>query len=95
MASIKISGEQDFQKRLRGVLAKGLETAGIKATIHLESIPHTKLTRVQVVSALFKQLRHSERQDLVWRIINQHFTPEQQLRISTVMTVAPRELSAA
>jgi hypothetical protein len=45
----------------------------------LEKIPGTKLTRVMVSSPTFKKLRHSERQDFVWCIIDQHFTPDEQL----------------
>ena len=92
MAQVKAP---NFQRKIRDVLASGLETAGVRATIRLEKIPGTRLTRVMVTSPIFKKLRHSERQDFVWRIINQHFSPEEQLRISTIMTIAPAELHAA
>jgi hypothetical protein len=95
MAAVKANNRQDFQKRLRNVLAKGLAEAGIQATIRTEAIPQTKLTRVQIISPTFKQLRHSERQDLVWRIIGQHLTPSEQLHISMIMTLASQELHAA
>jgi len=54
----------NFQKKIRDVLSAGFETAGLRATIRLEKIPGTKLTRVMVTSPTFKKLRHSERQDL-------------------------------
>jgi hypothetical protein len=92
MADVKT---ESFQKKIREVLARGFETAGIRATVRLEKIPNTRLTRILVTSPTFKQLRYTERQDLVWRMISQHFTPEEQLRISTIMTIAPAELHAA
>lgn len=95
MAGVKSNNRQEFQKRVRGVLSKGLAEAGIQATIRTEAIPQTKLTRVQIVSPTFRQLRHSERQDLVWRIIGQHFTANEQLHISMIMTLATQELNAA
>jgi hypothetical protein len=96
MPAVKTRAKNDFQKKLHAVLADGLKEAGIRSTtIRMERIPQTRLTRVLVTSPTFKQLRHSERQDLVWRIIGQHFTPDEQLHISMVMALAPREVNAA
>ncbi|MBN1344832.1 MAG: hypothetical protein JXQ73_19215 [Phycisphaerae bacterium] len=45
-----------------------------------------------VTAKKFGQLRPSERQDLVWRIIKQHFSAEEQLLISMILTLTPDEL---
>jgi hypothetical protein len=52
----------------------------------------TRLIRVFVVTDTFAKLRASERQDLVWRIIDRQFSPDEQLRVSMVYTVTPEEL---
>ena len=44
----------------------------------------------------WRELEHrigsSERQDLIWRIIDQHLPPDEQLRISMIYTVTPKEM---
>ena len=85
---------QAFRQKLKSVLLSGLAAGGIKAEVEMESIPGTKLTRVLVTARKFKNLRPSERQDLVWRIVEQHFTPDDQLLISMIMTLATNEYAA-
>lgn len=77
--------------RIRRVLRTGLNQAGIKAAIKIETVQGTSLSRVLVTSEQFRRLDPSERQDLVWRIIDQSFSPEEQLRISMVLTLTPDE----
>jgi len=85
-----------FLKRLRDALVNDLRQAGIEdAKIKTEPVRTTKLHRVMVVAEQFKHLRPSERQDLIWRIASQVLTPEEQLRISMIVTVTPDELVAA
>ena len=85
-----------FLKRLRDALITDLKQAGIEnAKIKTEPVRTTKLHRVMVVSEQFKHLRPTERQDLIWRIAGQALTPEEQLRISMIVTVTPEELGAA
>ena len=81
-----------FEQRIRAALASGLNTAGIRAQIRIEPVSRTKLNRVTVLSKQFEKLRPSERQDLVWRIMGHEFRPEEQLRISMILTLTPREL---
>jgi hypothetical protein len=87
-----IAKPQEFDARIRRVLLDGLKTAGIKARIFIEPLQRTRLHRVTVISSEFGQLRPTERQDLIWRIINQEFSPEEQLQISMIVTLSPHEL---
>ncbi len=82
-----------FANRLRQVLRQGLREAGIEAKVQVEPIRGTKLHRVIVVADGFEKLRPSERQDLVWRIIDRkpEFADEQ-LRISMIYTLTNDEL---
>ena len=82
----------DFPIKIRHALSSGLKKAGITATIAMEPVSATKLYRVLVKSKQFKSLRPSERQDLVWRIMGQNFNPDEQLRISMIVTLSPDEL---
>ena len=88
MAKVKESASS-FVERLRDVLFHGLKQAGIPAKIDIQRIPSTRLHRVLVVSRQFERLRPSECQDLVWRIVGQHFDHDDQLRISMIWTLPP------
>jgi tRNA(Ser,Leu) C12 N-acetylase TAN1 len=81
-----------FEQKLRKALREGLSAAGLDAEIGVEPIRGTKLRRVHVTSAAFEKLRPSERQDLVWRIVSFNFPQEDQLKISMILTLSPREL---
>ena len=87
-----IERQAAFEQRLKRALLRGLKLAGIKARVQTEPIAGTKLHRVNVISPQFQPLRPSERQDLVWRIINQFFNHAEQLQISMIFTLTPREL---
>jgi len=79
--------------RLRQVLVDDLKTAGINAEVRTEAVRTTKLHRVLITARSFKQLPPSERQDLVWRIVGRHFSPEEQLLISMIVTLTPDEMA--
>ena len=80
-----------FEDRLRKALKEGLDVAGIDATIETEAVPNTKLHRVMVTANGFGDLRFSERQDLIWRIMDREFGPDEQLRISMILDMTPGE----
>jgi|GEM_PF-876663 len=82
-----------INKRVKASLTEGLRAGGIEARIGLESVPGTKLWRVKVISPKFAKLRPSERQDLVWRILSDSLTREEQFQISMVLTLTPAEES--
>jgi hypothetical protein len=81
-----------FEQKLVKTLRDGLGAAGVPAEVDLERIKGTKLRRVYVTSKAFEKLRPSERQDLVWRIVSFTFPQEDQLKISMILTLSPREL---
>lgn len=81
-----------FARRIRSSLSEELANAGVEAAVETERVPTTRLHRVMVTAKKFGQLRPSERQDLVWRIIKQHFSAEEQLLISMILTLTPDEL---
>jgi hypothetical protein len=87
------SALKSFQRRLAQRLVDGLKVGGIRAKVQSEPVPQTKLFRVNVIAPAFESLRPSERQDLVWRIVSQHFDSEDQLRISMILTLTPNELA--
>lgn len=80
-----------FLDRLKTALVDGLKLAGITAEVDSEPVPTTKLHRVLVLAPKFKVLKHSERQDLVWRIAERALAPDEQLRISMILTLTPDE----
>ena len=85
-------GPGTFEKRLATALRDGLKAAGVRAEVDSEPVRGTKLRRVYVTAKGFENLRASERQDLVWRIVGFSFPPEDQLKISMILTLTPVEL---
>ena len=81
-----------LKRRLHDDLIQGLQTAGIAAKVDIERVQGTKLHRVFVVADAFAKLRPAERQDLVWRIVDQSLTADERLRISMIFTVTKSEL---
>ena len=79
--------------RLRRALTQGLAVGGIQATARIEHIQGLKLHRVLVTAKEFDKLEPSERQNLVWRIIDKEFSAEEQLQITMVLTLTPDELN--
>ncbi len=67
MAGLK--SPPSFLNILKTSLVDTLKANGIKATVKAEPIPTTKLYRVIVLAPQFKEMKHSERQNLIWRIV--------------------------
>jgi hypothetical protein len=82
---------QDFAARLRRELKDRLKAVDIHADVLTEPVPSTKLYRVKVLAAKFTKLKYTERQNLVWRIVEKVLGPEDQLRISMIFTLTPDE----
>jgi len=64
----KVKSAPAFLERLETALVEGLKTSGIAAEVDSEPVPTTKLHRVMVLAPKFRALKHTERQNLVWRI---------------------------
>lgn len=81
-----------FGRRLRQSLEKGLEQRGIQATVETEAVRFTQLHRALVTSPQFEDMGHGERQDILWRILRDELSPEEQLRVSVVVALTPDEV---
>lgn len=80
-----------FLAQLKKALVDALKANGIQAVIQTEPVPTTLLHRVTVVAPQFKAMKHSERQSLVWRIAEQALSPDDQLRVSMILTLTREE----
>ena len=93
MVSVKPRKIPEFLDRLKTALIDALKAIGIKAQVNVEPIPTTRLYRVSVFAPKFKALKHSERQNLVWRITEKAVSPDEQMRISMILTLTPNEMN--
>jgi hypothetical protein len=90
MAKIKV--QDKLPGRVASVLEKDLKAAGFSVeAIETEPIKRTKLFRVTLIAKGFEKIWVTERQDIVWRILQESFTKAERLRISMVVTLAPSE----
>jgi len=89
MANVKTSPA--FLDTLKKELIEKLKAVGISAKVRTEPVPTTKLYRVAVMSSQFKAMGHSERQSLVWRIAEKAVSPDEQTRISMILTLTEDE----
>lgn len=81
-----------FGQKLEEKLVSGLRQAGIHVDdCTIEPIRGTRLHRVLLLSKGFRHLTASERQSVVWRIVDAHFSADDQMRISMILTLTPGE----
>jgi acid stress-induced BolA-like protein IbaG/YrbA len=81
-----------FGKKLRDVLERGLRERQIDATVETERVRNTALYRALVVTPQFEHMYHSERQDIIWRIITEAMSTEELLHISTILALTPDDI---
>jgi stress-induced morphogen len=92
MPKLKALSNQEFLKKLKTTLTAGLGKAGIELEDYsTEPIKGTKLHRVILIADAFDRMTFSERHDLVWRIVDQAFSPDDQLRISMIAALGAKE----
>jgi hypothetical protein len=92
MAKVINKTRQTLVNRVVAALKAGLTTSGFAVDgIETEPIKGTRLFRVTVVARGFEKIWVTERQDLVWRILDQTLTKPEQLQISMIVTLAPSE----
>jgi len=89
MANVKTT--PDFLSLLKKTLIETLKSNDIRAKVLSEPVPNTKLYRLTILSPQFKAMRHTERQDLVWRIAERAISPDDQMRISMILTLTDDE----
>jgi len=80
--------------RLKREIREGLDKVGVgSAKVDFERIQGTKLFRFRVIAAALSKLTHSERQDLVWRMVGRTLRDDEQIFISTIVTLTLSEAS--
>jgi len=89
----KATASNNLPDRIKHALTEDLHKSGLEVDVVTEVVPDTRLTRVIIVSRTFQQLGPAERQDLIWRIMDNHFDSDEQLRISMVYTLSPDEIN--
>lgn len=80
-----------FVQKLASQLRAQLAENGITAVVNCEPVTGTKMFRFYVVSDGFANMIHSERQSVVWRIVDQVLAPSEAIKISMIMTLTPDE----
>jgi len=93
MAGLKTKPLPAFIKRLKSAITDTLRDNGIAAQVDATPVPTTRLYRLAVLAPKFKELKHSERQSLVWRITERAISADEQMRISMILTLTPDEVS--
>jgi ribosome maturation factor RimP len=93
MSKVKKFNKRSFQNRLRRVLSDNLDNLGLtNSDVSVQSVPHTDVVRVFLKNSKFKSMPQMERQELVWRILDEKLPDEdEKLHISTVLTLTPEE----
>lgn len=81
-----------FARRLKEALRDDLASVGLNAEVEVEKVTGTQLHRVTIIAPGFGPLSPSERQDLVWRIVRKHFTQDEDLHISMILTLTPQDV---
>ncbi len=79
-----------FIVRLRKQVKSKLDEFKVPAEVSIQRIGDTELFRVVVISIKFAKMSHSERQNLVWRLVDD-MIPGNKLQITTIMTLTPSE----
>jgi len=92
MTTSRVKAPPSFLERLKTALISALAANDISAKVRTERVPTTKLYRLAVLAPKFKTLKHSERQNLVWRIADSALSPDEQLHISMILTLTPDEV---
>jgi acid stress-induced BolA-like protein IbaG/YrbA len=80
-----------FVQTLANQLRSQLQENGLLADLRVEQVTGTKMFRFYVVSDGFADMIHSERQSLVWRIVDQVLEPSEAIKISMIMTLTKEE----
>ena len=79
---------RDFLKKFR---KKNLGDAGVECEIKIEPVAGTRMYRFFVISDGFAALEHSERQTVVWRIVDKALPQSDAVKVSMIMTVTRAE----
>jgi stress-induced morphogen len=81
-----------FVQQLVSALTTTLRGNGLTAGITFEPVVGTKMYRFYVVSDEFAEMMHSERQSLVWRVVDQALQQADALKVSMILTLTRNEI---
>lgn len=87
MASIRKPPQ--FVKTLADALTRILTKQGLNPRVSFEAVPRTKLYRFVVVSPAFEKMPYSERQEIVWRVVQTMLPVEDQFLVGGISTIEP------
>src|SRR5438105_3024757 len=79
------------RRELTSQLVEGLAERGIPARAELEKSDLPGRYRLIVSSNAFERLLESERQELVWRVIQQRWPRDDQFRLTLTLTLSGKE----
>lgn len=80
-----------FVQNLIDALTKNLGEAGLECEIRIEPVAGTKMYRFFVISDGFAAMQHSERQTVVWRIVDKAIPQSDAVKVSMIMTLTRAE----
>ena len=87
-----IQEQSSFRGTVRKVIEEALKSAGIEvASIEIEPSPAIEKLRIWIVSDEFRRFNLAERQNIVWRVLNQRFQLADLARISMIFTLTTEE----
>ncbi|MCX7048300.1 MAG: hypothetical protein NTX50_22795 [Candidatus Sumerlaeota bacterium] len=70
-----------------------LKECKIPAQVKAQKVPSTNLFRLYVMAPKLKKLMYSERQDLIWRMVDKALPKDKQMRISMIRATSPNEFA--
>lgn len=76
-----------FVQNLVDAFQKNLGEAGLECEIKIEPVSGTKMYRFFVISDGFGAMQHSERQTVVWRIVDKALPQSDAVKVSMIMTL--------
>jgi len=92
MAKVNKRTPRGLIKRAIDAIQDGLTQMGISWNdVDWEKVQATKLHRIIVIASGFEHMPFTERQQVVWRIIERALSPKDQLMISMILTLTPEE----
>lgn len=90
--SAAIATCEDLKERLQTEIVAGLAERGIDAEVSIQPVPDVNMYRVFASSPRFRNLWASERQDMIWKVLEERFNRSDVLRISAVVPLTPDEI---
>ncbi|MBM3241055.1 hypothetical protein FJZ31_32630 [Candidatus Poribacteria bacterium] len=82
---------ETVRRKVISTLRRGLKAHGVNPKIHAESAVNGTKWRFSVISEDFAPWLHSERQDVIWRILRESLSAEELLKVTIVLALTKKE----